>query len=102
VQEGFLDAGLHAFAEEGAVRKDDSSAAAGLEDFHDEHEEEVGGLAGAELGGKIRLDAILLHAAKGRVGADEHSRVPSDSSREGGGRGCCRDGHSRGHRCRGA
>ena len=43
----------------------------GLEDLHEEDEEEVGRLAGAELGGEVGLDAVLLHAAKGRVGDDD-------------------------------
>ena len=70
-EEGFLDAGLDAFAEERAVGQHESGAAAGLEDLHEEHEEEVGGLAGAELGGVVGLDAVLLHAAEGRVGDDD-------------------------------
>ena len=70
-EEGFLDPGLGAFAEEGAVGQHESGAAAGLEDLHEEHEEEVGGLAGAELGGVVGLDAVLLHAAEGRVGDDD-------------------------------
>ena len=70
-EEGFLDARLDAFAEEGAVGQHEAGAAAGLEDLHEEHEEEVGGLAGAELGGEVGLDAVLLHAAEGRVGDDD-------------------------------
>ncbi len=70
-EEGFLDAGLDAFAEEGAVGQHESGAAAGLEDLHQEHEEEVGGLAGAELGRVVGLDAVLLHAAEGWVGDDD-------------------------------
>ena len=70
-EEGFLDAGLYAFAEEGAVGQHKPGAAAGLEDLHEKHKEEVGGLAGAELGGVVGLDAVLLHAAEGRVGDDD-------------------------------
>ena len=69
-EEGFLNTGLHAFAEEGAVGQHESSATAGLEDLHQEHEEEVGSLAGAELGGVVGLDAVLLHATEGWVGDD--------------------------------
>ena len=71
VEQRFLDAGLDAFAEEGAVGQHEAGAAAGLEELHEEHEEEVGGLAGAELGGEVGLDAVLLHAAEGRVGDDD-------------------------------
>ena len=71
LQQVFLDAGLDAFAEERAVGQHDCGAAAGLEQPHDEDEEQVGGLAGAELGGEVGLDAVLLHAAEGRVGDDD-------------------------------
>ena len=70
-EERFLDAGLDAFAEERAVGQHEPGAAAGLEDLHEEHEEQIGGLPGAELGGIIRLDAVLLHAAEGRIGDDD-------------------------------
>lgn len=70
-EKGFLDAGLHAFAKKGAIRQHEAGAATGLEDLHEEHEEEVGGFAGAELGGVVGLDAVLLHAAEGRVGDDD-------------------------------
>jgi len=70
-EQGFLDAGLDAFAEESAVGQNESGAAAGLENLHQEHEKEVGGFAGAELGGEIGLDAVLFHAAEGRVGDDD-------------------------------
>lgn len=69
-EEGFLDAGLHSLAEEGAVGQDDAGAASGLEELHDEDEEEVRRLAGAELGGEVGLDAVFLHAAEGRIGHD--------------------------------
>ena len=38
-EEGFLDARLHAFAEERAVRQHETGAAAGFEQFHDQHQE---------------------------------------------------------------
>ena len=41
-----------------------------LEQLHDEHEEQVGGLPGAELGREVVLDAVLFHAAERRVGED--------------------------------
>ena len=70
-EQRFLDAGLNAFTEERAVGQHQPGAAARLEDLHEQHEKEVGGLAGAELGGKVGLDAVLLHAAEGRVGDDD-------------------------------
>ena len=70
-KEGFLNARLHAFSKEGAVGQHESGASAGFEDLHKEHEEEVGGLAGPELGGEVRLNPVLLHSAEGRVGDDD-------------------------------
>jgi len=70
-EELFLDAGFDAFAKEGAIGQGESGAATGLEDLHDEDEEEVGGLAGAEVGGVVRLDAVFLHAAEGGIGGDD-------------------------------
>ena len=69
-EELFLDAGLNALAEERAIREDQPGPAAGLEEAHEQDQEEVGGLAGSELGGEVGLDAILFHAAEGRVGDD--------------------------------
>ncbi len=69
-EEGFFDAGLDTFAEEGVVWQHQTGAATGLEDLHEENEEEVGGFAGAELGGVVGLNAVFLHAAEGWVGAD--------------------------------
>src|SRR5690606_27903851 len=67
VEESFLDARLHALAEEGAIGQDDASAAAGYEQLHGEYEEEVGGLARTELGGEVGLDAVLLRAVCRRL-----------------------------------
>jgi hypothetical protein len=53
VQQVLLEPGLDALAEEGAVGQDDGGAAAGLEQADDQGEEEVGGLAGAEVLGKL-------------------------------------------------
>jgi hypothetical protein len=75
-EEGFLDAGLYAFPEEGAVGQHKSGAAAGFENLHQEYEEEGGGFAGAELGGEIGLDAVLLHAAEGRVCDNDIHALP--------------------------
>jgi hypothetical protein len=86
-EEGLLDAGLYAFAEEGAVGQHESGAATGLEDLHEQDEEEVGGLAGAELGGVIRFDAVLLHAAEGRVGDDDVHALPWTPVPQGSGEG---------------
>lgn len=71
VEQGLLDSRLNAFAEERAVGEDQPSAAAGLEDLHQEHEEQIGRLARAELGGEVGLDAVLLHAAEGGI-RDDH------------------------------
>ena len=60
LQQVFLEAGLHAFAEEGAVGQDHGGAAAGLEQADDQGEEEVGGLAGLEVLGEVALDAVFL------------------------------------------
>jgi hypothetical protein len=37
----------------------------------DQDQEQVGGLAGAEGGREVVLDAVLFHAAEGRVGDDD-------------------------------
>ena len=59
VEERFLDTRFHTFAKEGAIGKDKAGAAAGLEQLHEQHEEEIGCLACAELGGKICLNAVF-------------------------------------------
>ncbi len=70
-EEGLFDARLNAFPKQCAVWQNESGAAAGLEDFHEQHKEEIGGLAGAELRGVVGLDAVLLHPAEGRIGDDD-------------------------------
>jgi len=67
----FLDAGLDPFTKESAVGQHKARAASRPKDLHDEHEEEVGGLARTKLGRKVGFDAVLLHTAKGRVGDDD-------------------------------
>ena len=69
-EQRFLDAGLHALAEERAVGQHERGAAAWLENAHEEHEEQVGRLAGAELAWKVGFDAVFFHAAERRVGDD--------------------------------
>ena len=54
----FLQAGLDAFAKQRAVRQNHGGTAAGLEQAHDEGEEEVGGLAGLEVFREVALDAV--------------------------------------------
>jgi hypothetical protein len=66
-----LDAGFDAFAKERAVGQHNRAASAVFDQVHDEDEEQVGGFAGADGGGEILLDAILLHAAERRVGDDD-------------------------------
>ena len=70
-QELFLDAGLHPLAEKRAVGEDQSRSAPVLEDPHDEDEEEIGGLAGSELGREVGFDPILFHPAERRIGHDD-------------------------------
>ena len=54
-----------------AIRQNQAGAAAGLEDLHQQHEEQVGGLAGAEFGREIGFNAVFLHAAEGRISDDD-------------------------------
>jgi hypothetical protein len=64
-----------------AVGQHHGGAAAGLQQLHDQHQEQVGGFTGAEGGRKIRFYAVLFHAAEGRVGDDHfHAlfRPPAD------------------------
>ena len=70
-EQGLLDPRFDAFAEKGAIGQDQSGPAAGLEDSHQQYQEEIGGLPGAVLGRKIALNAVLLHAAEGGIG-DNH------------------------------
>ncbi len=49
----FLDARLHAFAEERAVGQHQAGAAAGLQEPHQQHEEKVGGLTVRNSAGKL-------------------------------------------------
>ena len=46
-------------------------AAAGLEQLHEQHEEQIGGFAGAELGREVGFDAVFFHAAERRIGDDD-------------------------------
>ncbi len=75
LQQLLLDARLDAFAEQRAVGQHQRGAAAVLQQVHDQHEEEVGGFAGAEGGGEVVLDAVFFHAAEGRVGDDDVDAV---------------------------
>ena len=62
-----LEAGLHAFAEQGAVGQHHGGAAVLLQQADDQGEEQVGGLAGLELLGEVGFDAVFLAAAERRV-----------------------------------
>ncbi|MNP35791.1 hypothetical protein D3C76_1291390 [compost metagenome] len=49
--------------------------------MHDQHQEQVGSLTGAEGGGEIGFDAVFFHATEWRVGHDAvHAlaRAPAD------------------------
>lgn len=70
-EQRFFDAGLDALAEECAVGQYQPRAPAGLEDVHQQHQEKIGGLSGAELGREVRLNAVLFHAAEGRIDDDD-------------------------------
>ena len=67
----FLEPGLDAFAEEGAVGQDHGGAAPRLQQAHDERQEQVGGLAGLEMLGEVALDAVFLFSAEGGIGEDD-------------------------------
>jgi hypothetical protein len=92
-QQLFLDAGLHALAEQGAVGQHQRGAAVGLEDVLDEHQEQVGRFLGAHVGRKALLDARLFDAAEGRVGQHHvHAvgrRVVAQRAGQGVVVGCC-------------
>jgi hypothetical protein len=70
-----FETGLDTLAEERAVGQNDGGAAGGLEQANDQGEEEVGGLAGAEVRGEVRLDAVFLAAAEGWIGEDDVDAV---------------------------
>ena len=74
-EERFFEAGLHAFAEEEAIGQDHSCTTVVFQQFDDERHEEVGGLAGAEVGGEVVFDAVFFGAAEGRVGDDDVDAV---------------------------
>ncbi len=74
-QEVFLEAGLHALAEEEAVGQDDGGAAVVFEQLDDERHEEVGGLAGAEVGREVVFDAVFFGAAERGIGDDDVDAV---------------------------
>ena len=71
----FLEPGLDALAEQRAVGQHHGGAAAVLQQADDQGEEQVGGLAGAEVLREVALDAVLLRAAEGRVGEDDVDAV---------------------------
>ena len=70
LHEELLHLGLHAFAEEGAIRQDNSTASAldREELFDDEDKEHVRGLAGANVGGVVIAHAVVFHTAEGGIG----------------------------------
>ena len=74
-QQGLLEAGLHAFAEQKAIGQDHGGAALVLEQLDDEGHEQVRRFARAQVGGEVVLDAVFFHAAKRRVGDDDVDAV---------------------------
>ncbi len=70
----FLEPGLYSLAEQRSVGQHHRGAPARLQQADDESEEQVRGLASAEMLREVRLDAVLLLAAEGRVG--EHDVHP--------------------------
>jgi len=71
VHEPLFDAGGDAVAEEGSVRENNSSSAAGLEEMDDEIEEEIGCLGGAEGGREVGVDAVFFFSTEGGIGDDD-------------------------------
>ena len=63
------------FAEERSVGKNDGGAPAGLKQTNDEGQEEVRGFLGAEVLGKVALDAVLFAATEGWIGEDDVDAV---------------------------
>jgi len=73
-EELLLDAGLDAFAKECAVGEDHSRSTIGLEQLHDQHQEEVRRFPRPEGRRKIVLDTVLFHTPEGWIG-DDHVHV---------------------------
>ena len=71
----FFQPRLDPFAEERPVGQDDSGPAAGFEQPHDQGQEEVGCLLGAEVLRKVRFDPVFFTAAEGGVGQDDVDAV---------------------------
>ena len=67
-QQVFFEAGLDAFAEQGAVGQDDRGAPARFQQSDDEGQEQVCGFLGAEVLGEVAFDAVFFFAAEGGVG----------------------------------
>ena len=72
VEELLLDCRLCPLrSEHESVRHDDGGTPAFLQPVHDDGHEEVGGLAGAEIGREVHLHAVLLAAAVRRIHHDD-------------------------------
>ncbi len=70
-QQFFLEAGLDAFPEKGAIGQDHGRPSAILQQPDDEGEEEVGGFLSAEFLREVGLRAVFLYPTKGRIGEDD-------------------------------
>ena len=63
----FLDACLHAFAEQRAVRQNDGAASSVFQEMRNKDKEQVCCLPCAVCCGEIGFDAVLLHASERRI-----------------------------------
>ena len=70
LHEFFFDAGLYAFAKEGAIGQDHGTASLLFQQTDDEGEEEIGRFFGSELAWKIGFGTVFFDASKGRIGKD--------------------------------
>ena len=71
LQEFFFDAGLDAFAKEGAIGQDHGTASVLFQQTDDEGEEEIGRFFGSELEREIGFGTVFFDASKWRIGKDD-------------------------------
>ena len=75
LQQVLLEPRLDALAEQGAVGQHHGGAPAGLQQPHDQGQEQVGGFLGSKVLGEVALDAVFFLAAEGRVGQHDVDAV---------------------------
>ena len=63
-QQFLFDRGLHAFAEQCAVRQHDGTSTAVFQHVHDQHQKQIGGFPSTELLREVGFDAVLFHASE--------------------------------------